>query len=131
VTYETARESWHVAAVIGHTRSSKIFPFSAMDANMLQTRNILTISQRLVVNDLTVTTDENRALFDELATFHQLQYKLRLLVCTMRHAPVADKFMAHNTMASSLFAWIGTSARYSRNNNGISFKKRCNSRLHM
>jgi hypothetical protein len=41
-TYETVGESWHATAVIGHAKSSKIFPFSVMDANILQTRNFLT-----------------------------------------------------------------------------------------
>jgi hypothetical protein len=74
--YGTAREPWHVAAVIGHMHSSKIYPFLAMDAIMLQTKNILIISQLLEVDDLTgrQTTDEYRALFYELAAFPQLQY---------------------------------------------------------
>jgi hypothetical protein len=76
-----------------------------MDANMLQIKKILTISQLLEIDDLTgrLTTDENRALFDELPAFPQLQYKLRLLIRTMCRAPLADIFMAHNTMAFSLF----------------------------
>jgi hypothetical protein len=92
-------------SLTGHTNSSKIFPFSAMDANMLQIKNILTISQHLEIDDLTgrLTTDENRALFDELPAFPQLQYKLRLLLRTMCRVPVADIFMAHNNMAFSLF----------------------------
>jgi hypothetical protein len=41
-TYETARESWHVAAIVGHTHthSSKVFPFTALDAHLLQTKDI-------------------------------------------------------------------------------------------
>jgi hypothetical protein len=77
-----------------------------MDANMLQIKNILTIYQLLEINDLTgrLTTDDNSALFDELPAFPQLQYKLRLLIRTMCRAPMADMFMAHNTMmAFSLF----------------------------
>jgi hypothetical protein len=58
-----------------------------MDANMLQIKNILTIYQLLEIDDLTgrLTTDENRALFDELPAFPQLQYKLRLLIQCVVH----------------------------------------------
>jgi hypothetical protein len=63
-TYKTARESRHVAAIIGHTQSSKVFLFSTADVNTLQTRNICIISQFLEVDDLTgrLTTDKNRVL---------------------------------------------------------------------
>ncbi len=50
-----------------------------------------------------ITSDKNRVLFDELAVFPQLQYKLSLLVRSMRRALVMDKFLAHNTMSSFLF----------------------------
>jgi hypothetical protein len=45
-------------------------------------RGILTVSQLLEINDLTgrLSTDENRALFEEFATFPHLQHKLRLFV---------------------------------------------------
>jgi hypothetical protein len=63
-TYKTAGEPRHAAAIIGHTQSSKVFLFSTLDANTLQTRNICTISQLLEVDDLTgrLTIDEKRVL---------------------------------------------------------------------
>ncbi len=64
-----------------------------------------TVSQLLEVDDLTgrLTTDENKVLIAELAFAPQIQYKLCLLVCTMQHAPVLDKFLTQIKVASSLF----------------------------
>jgi hypothetical protein len=72
---------------------------------ILRDRNVYTVSQLLEVNDLTgwLTVDENRLLFADLATYPHLQHKLRLLVRTMRKAPVVDKFVTPTTTASSLF----------------------------
>jgi hypothetical protein len=103
-TSETSRDSWHTAAVIGHWNSSKIFPLTAADVDQLKEKDTycLPASDR---DDLTgrLTTDQNRVLFDELALFPQLQYKLYLLVCTLWHASVVDKFLTQATIASSLF----------------------------
>jgi hypothetical protein len=63
------------------------------------------LSPTLEIDELIgrLTTNKNKVLFDDLSASPQLQYKLRALVCTMRRAPVVDKFVAQTTMASSLF----------------------------
>jgi hypothetical protein len=82
----------------------------ALDTQLLQTKHIYTVSQLLAVDDLTgiLTIDENRPLLDEFTASPQLQYKLRLLACSFRCVPVADKFVTQSTIASSLSPWIKT-----------------------
>ncbi len=66
---------------------------------------MFSVSQLLEVNDLTgrLTVDENVVLLTGLANFPHLQYKLRLLIRSMRRAPVVDKFVTPITTATSLF----------------------------
>ncbi len=105
VTYETSRDSWHVAAIAGPSSFSKLFPLSAGEMSILRDKNPLTVSQLLEVNNLTgrLTVDENRLLLADLSLYPHLQHKLRLLIHSLRRAPVVDKFVTHTTMASSLF----------------------------
>jgi hypothetical protein len=83
---KTTRDLWHTAAINGHTNFSKVFPLSPAEGTVLAGRGVLTVSQLLEINDLTgrLTTDENRALFKELAIFPHLQHKLRLFVRVFR-----------------------------------------------
>jgi hypothetical protein len=53
------------------------------------------LSQLLEVNDLT-----GRLTVED---YPHLQYKLRLLIHSLRRAPVVDKFVTSTTTASSLF----------------------------
>jgi hypothetical protein len=57
------------------------------------------------VNDLTgrLTVDENRLLLADLSLYPHLQHKLRLLIHSLRRAPVVDKFVTDTTTAFSLF----------------------------
>jgi hypothetical protein len=52
-TYETLRDSWHAAAIAGHSSFSKLFPLSVGEMAILRDRNVHTVSQLLEVNDLT------------------------------------------------------------------------------
>jgi hypothetical protein len=73
---------------------------------ILKDKNLYTVSQLLEVNDLTgrLTVDENRLLLADLSTYPHLKHKLRLLIHSMRRAPVVvDKFVTETTNASSLF----------------------------
>jgi hypothetical protein len=85
-SYETTRDLWHTAAINGLTNFSKVFLLSFAEGVLLADREILTVSQLLEINDLTgpLTTDENRALFEERAIFPHLQHKLRLFVRVFR-----------------------------------------------
>ncbi len=104
--YETSRESWHAAAIAGHSSFSKIFPLSIGEMSILRDNNVYTVSQLLEVNDLTghLTVDENGPLLAQLAAYPHLQHKLCLLIRLMRRAPVVDKFVTPITTATSLFA---------------------------
>jgi hypothetical protein len=104
-TYETSRDSWHAAAIAGHSSFSKLFPLSVGEMAILKDKNIYTVSQLLEVNDLTgrLTVDESRLPLADLSTYPHLQHKLRLLVHSMRRAPLVDKFVSQATTASSLF----------------------------
>jgi hypothetical protein len=105
VTYETSRESWHAAAITGHSSFSKLFPISIGEMSILRDKNIYTVSQLLEVNDLTGrrTVDENRLLLVDFSLYPHLQHKLCLLIHSLHRAPVVDKFVTHTTTASSLF----------------------------
>ncbi len=98
-TYETTRDSWHIAAINGHTNFGKFFPLTIAEG-----RNLYTVSLLLDVDYLTglLTTNENRALMDKLTLFLQLQYKFCLLIRKLWRTPVTDKFLSLTTMASSL-----------------------------
>jgi hypothetical protein len=105
-SYETSREFWHAAAIAGHSSFSKIFSLSVGEMLILRDNHVYTVSQLLEVNDLTgrLTVDENDALLTRLANLPHLQHKLRLLIRSMRRAPVVDKFVTPITTATSLFA---------------------------
>jgi hypothetical protein len=49
------------------------------------------------------TTEESRALFEDLAVYPHLQHKLRLFVRDFRRGPIADILNCQVTAASSLF----------------------------
>ncbi len=102
---ETTRDLWHTAAIYGHTNFSKVFPLTFAEGRLLVERGILTVSQLLEVNDLTgrLSTDENRALLEDLTVFPHLQHKLRLFVRNFRRAPIADKMVCPVTAGSSFF----------------------------
>ncbi len=104
-SYETTRDLWHTAAINRHTNFSKVFPLSVTEGGVLADRGIFTISQLLEINDLTgwLTTEENRALFEDLAVYPHRQHKLRLFVRVFRRGPIADKLNCQVTAASSLF----------------------------
>ncbi len=97
---------WHAAAIAGHSSFSKIFPLSNGERSILRDNEVYSVSQLLEVNDLTgrLTVDKNSALLTRLANFPHLQHKLRLLIRSMRRAPVVDKFVTPITTATSLFA---------------------------
>jgi hypothetical protein len=103
--YETSRDFWHAAAIARHSSFSKLFPLSVGEMSILRDRNVYTVSQLLEVNDLTghLTIDENSLLLADLAVYPHLQHKLRLLIRSLRRAPVVDKFVTSTTTASSLF----------------------------
>jgi hypothetical protein len=104
-TYETSREFWHAAAIAGHSNFSKVFPLSNGEKTILRDRQVFLVSQLLEVNDLTgrLTVDKNVILLTSLVNFPHLQHKLRLLIRSMRRAPVVDKFVTPITTATSLF----------------------------
>jgi hypothetical protein len=93
-------------AIAGHSSFSKVFPLSIGEMSILRDNNVYTVSQLLEVNDLAgrLTIDENVLLLAQLAVYPHLQHKLRLLIPSMRRAPVVDKFVTPITTATSLFA---------------------------
>ncbi len=52
----------------GHSHFSNIFPVNSTEGDLVSEKNLHTVSQLLEVDDLTgcLTTDENRALMEEL-----------------------------------------------------------------
>jgi hypothetical protein len=72
---------------------------------VLEDRGIYTVSQLLEINDLSgrLTTEENKALFEDLAVYPHLQHKLHLFARAFRRGPIADKLNCQVTAASSRF----------------------------
>jgi hypothetical protein len=63
------------------------FSTRATGGDLLAKENLQTVSQLLEENDFTgcLTMDENRTLKEELTPFPLLQYKLQLLVSSLRY----------------------------------------------
>jgi hypothetical protein len=66
--YEVDRDGWHYAAIVGHTKASKLFPFTGADAALLREWDIIVVSQLFSTNDLTGMLDraENATLANRL-----------------------------------------------------------------
>jgi hypothetical protein len=55
--YEVDKDGWQHAAIIGHTKASKLFPFTTAEAALLQEWDVIVVSQLFSTNDLTGMLD--------------------------------------------------------------------------
>jgi hypothetical protein len=88
-------DSWHTAAINGHSHFRKVFASTLTEGDMLKEKNLYPVAQLSKVDDLTgrLTTDENRALFEELLLFLLLRHEFRLLIRTLVRAPTVDNLV--------------------------------------
>jgi hypothetical protein len=69
--FETDREAWHHAAIVGHMNASKLFPFTREEGRVLQEWDVVVVSQLFGINELTGRLDktENLMLAQRLLRF--------------------------------------------------------------
>jgi hypothetical protein len=103
--FETDREAWHHAAIVGHTNASKLFPFTREEGRVLQEWDVIVVSQLFGINELTGRLDktENLMLAQRLLRFPLLQHKLQLLRNQLLTKNFTDKTSVAVTTLALLF----------------------------
>jgi hypothetical protein len=91
--YEVDREGWHHAAIVGHSKASKLFPFTREEGRLLQEWDVIVVSQLFGVNELTGMLDkiENMTLTYRLQQHPLLRHKLQLLRAQLLTNSFIDK----------------------------------------
>jgi hypothetical protein len=91
--YETDREGWHHAAVVGHSKASKLFPLNREEGRLLQEWGVIVVSQLFGINELTGMLDktENIMLMQRLQQYPLLRHKLQLLRAQLLTNSFIDK----------------------------------------
>jgi hypothetical protein len=93
VLYETDKEGWHHAAVVGHSKASKLFPLNREEGRLLQEWGVIVVSQLFEINELTGMLDkaENIMLLQRLQQYPLLRHKLQLLRAQLLTNSFTDK----------------------------------------
>ncbi len=91
--YEVDKEGWHHAAIVGHTKVSKLFPFTREEGRVLQEWDVIVVSELFGINELTGMLDktENTALTHRLWQYPLLRHKLQLLRTQLLTNSFVDK----------------------------------------
>jgi hypothetical protein len=103
--YEVDKDGWHHADIIGHTKASKLFPFTMAEAALLWEWDVIVVSQLFSMSDLTGMLDrtENTALTVRLQQFPLLRHKLHLLRTQLCKNNFLNKTSVAVTTLSLLF----------------------------
>jgi hypothetical protein len=96
---------WHHAAIVGHTKANKLFPFTRAEAMMLQEWDVIVVSQLFGTNELTGMLDktENAELTNRLRQYPLLRHKLQLLRTQLINNSFVDKTSVAVTTVALLF----------------------------
>ena len=107
--HETSNESWHCAAIVGHTLSMEhlLLRFTNEESNTLRDKDIVTVSQLFQENEETgqLSRIVNHELMEEIAATHPwLELKLRTLATEInkKKFPILDKYICHITSGTLL-----------------------------
>jgi hypothetical protein len=105
VLFETDGETWHHAAIVGHTNASKLFPFTREEGRVLQEWDVIVVSQLFGINELTGKLDrsENLMLAQRLLHLPLLRHKLQLLRNKLLTKNFTDKMSIAVTTLALLF----------------------------
>ena len=99
---EQDKESWCHSAIVGHSKTSILFPFTRMEKQLLFENNIITISQLFKTNEINQTTREfNNTLAGIFAIRPLIIHKLKLLHKAVLTLQVLDQ--AHTTTTFAAF----------------------------
>ncbi len=103
--YEVDKDGWHHAAIVGHTKASKLFPFTRADAALLREWDVIVVSQLFSTNELTGMLDraENTVLTNRLRQYPLLRHKLQLLRAQLCNNSFVDKTSVAVTTLALLF----------------------------
>jgi hypothetical protein len=95
----------HHAAIFGHTKASKLNPFTMAEAELLREWDVVVVSQLFNTNDLTgmLKRSENDALANRLQHYPLLRHKLHLLFVQLRSNNFLDKTSVAVTTLALLF----------------------------
>jgi hypothetical protein len=101
---EADKEAWHHAAIVGHTKASKLFPFTREEGRVLREWDVVVVSQLFGINQLTGMLDktENLMLTQRLRQFPLLQHKLQLL----RNQLLTKNFLDKTSVAVTTLALL-------------------------
>jgi hypothetical protein len=93
VLYEVDKDGWHHAAIVGHTKASKLFSFTSAEAMMLQEWAVIVVSQLFGMNELTGMLDKNvnAELTNRLWQYPLLRHKMQLLRTQLFNNSFVDK----------------------------------------
>jgi hypothetical protein len=105
VLYEVDKDGWHHAAIVGHTKSSKLFPFTRADAMLLQEWDVIVVSQLFGTNELTgmLNRAENTVVTNRLWQYPLLRHKPQLLRAQLCNNSFVDKTSVAVTTLALLF----------------------------
>jgi hypothetical protein len=103
--FEADKEGWHHVAIVGHTKASKLFPFTREEGRVLQEWDVIVVSQLFGINELTGMMDktENTALTNRLRQYPLLRHKLQLLRTQLLTKSFIDKISVAVTTLALLF----------------------------
>jgi len=100
---EENRNSWSTAAIMGHSNSSILFPFTRRDADILHTKGFITVSQLFRGNENCTIRKEIRNDIDNLLSGHVLLlHKMKLLHASFKNRHTADKVYTLRTATCEL-----------------------------
>jgi exonuclease III len=106
--HETSIESWHCAAIVGHSLIPRqsLFAINLNEAQLLNDNDIFTISQLYIDTDTgTLSRTINHELISRLSTNHPwMRIKLQTLAAEInkKKHPIQDKFSLSRTSGSLL-----------------------------
>ena len=107
--HETSSESWHCAAIVGHTLSMEqiLLRFTIEESIVLRDRDIVTVSQLFQENEETgqLSRTVSREMLEGIATTHPwLELKLRTLAAEInkKKFPILNKYVCRMTSGALL-----------------------------
>ena len=106
--HETSSESWHCAAIVGHTLSTEqiLLRFTTEESILLRDKDIVTVSQLFQEGETgRLSRIVNRELLEGIATTHPwLELKLRTFAAELnkKNLPLLNKFVCRMTSGALL-----------------------------
>jgi hypothetical protein len=103
--YEVDKDGWHHATIIGHTKASTLFPFTMVEAALLQEWDVLLYHNSFaqMISQECLIDQKNTALTNRLQQYPWLRHKLHLLRGQLQNNNFLDKTSVAVTTLALLF----------------------------